>query len=195
MTNDPFGSHIGVLMGIPKFVTTPIETVVEFGCGFYSTMTFLSSYPNLKTLFSLESNPVWLAQMQQTAWDTRVQFKQDTEADLARFATGLYCDLAFIDGATAEYRIISFLAIAKTAKLIVVHDAEQNYYDRVKDSPDFKVITFKQLLPWTALYIPKTNTQALKDFEDDYFFSDGLLQPKKSSISNIEERHEDSSSS
>lgn len=59
-TND-YATHLPILVGLARSVT--VRSVLELGCGHYSTLTFLNRdvFPDLQSLDSYETDPVWAA--------------------------------------------------------------------------------------------------------------------------------------
>src|ERR1044072_7607495 len=54
-----YATHLPVLIGLAGI--RPLRRVLEFGCGHYSTKTFLqrSVFPDLEELHSVENDPAW----------------------------------------------------------------------------------------------------------------------------------------
>ena len=58
MNERDYGNHLSILKLLPKIIPYPIITIVEFGCGMYSTPIFLERvyYPHVSLVVSLESD-------------------------------------------------------------------------------------------------------------------------------------------
>src|SRR5215211_1810321 len=87
-----YATHIPILIGLARL--REIRNVLEFGCGNYSTLTFLnrSAFPHLERLHSVENDDVWAATIQDTAhndnrWTLRLVNAEMSEAvsDLEAF--------------------------------------------------------------------------------------------------------------
>ena len=66
-----YATHIPILIGLSRL--RQIRHVLEFGCGHYSTLTFLnrSAFPHLEQLHSVENDDAWAATIQEAASDSR----------------------------------------------------------------------------------------------------------------------------
>ena len=64
-----YATHVPVLIGLAAI--RPVERVLEFGCGHYSTKTFLkrSIFPNLKELQSVENDADWAETIREAVKD------------------------------------------------------------------------------------------------------------------------------
>src|SRR5215212_3358405 len=70
-----YATHVPILIGLARL--REIKTVLEFGCGHYSTLTFLnrSAFPDLEKLQSIENDDTWAATVQKAASDDRWTLK------------------------------------------------------------------------------------------------------------------------
>lgn len=124
---DPYSTHVPILKELAK--THTIRSVVEFGCGNYSTKLFLDRefFPHVEEVLSLESDAEWARNLEGIVGDGRLTMKVDSEENLLGVLDSLApkrFDLALVDGASWEYRKPSFLVACKHADIIVVHDTE-----------------------------------------------------------------------
>src|SRR5690349_2182595 len=64
-----YATHLPVLIGLGAI--RPLRRVLEFGCGDYSTRTFLqrSVFPDLEALQSVENDPAWAAKAREVIRD------------------------------------------------------------------------------------------------------------------------------
>ena len=120
------GSHVPVLERIPQFFT--IKTVIEFGCGKFSTPTFMnkSIYPDLENLFSYETNPNWLKLVHAIFKDDkrlRIKLIPDNVNKIKRNLDTFPVDLVFVDG-VRSHRAYILKNLKFLSDLIVLHDAE-----------------------------------------------------------------------
>jgi hypothetical protein len=129
-----YATHIPVLIGLAKL--REIRAVLEFGCGHYSTLTFLnrSAFPHLERLHSIENDEAWSAKIQAAAQDDRWILNRVNgeisesipDLDLESF------DLILIDDSkTSAQRAATIRAIARKQPQhpwIVIHDYEVGEY-------------------------------------------------------------------
>lgn len=134
---DPYATHVPVLIGLARVLN--VERVIEYGCGHYSTLTFLdrSAFPGLTKLRSLENDAEWFEKIAgQVRGDPRVEM-WDVSGSMSSAASvtelGGY-DLAFIDDSmNASERAATIREVgAKRPKstVVVVHDYETVEYQR-----------------------------------------------------------------
>jgi hypothetical protein len=129
-----YATHIPILIGLSRL--REIRRVLEFGCGHYSTLTFLntSAFPHLELLHSVENDDSWSETIQEAANDRRwtLQFvngeisESVADLDLESF------DLILIDDSkTSAQRAATIRAIAAKQPQrpwIVIHDFEVEEY-------------------------------------------------------------------
>jgi precorrin-6B methylase 2 len=128
-----YATHIPILIGLARL--REIRSVLEFGCGHYSTLTFLnrSAFPHLQQLHSIENDNAWAATIQEAAkhddrWTLRLINGEisDSVPDIESF------DLILIDDSkTSAQRAATIRAIAAKQPQrpwIVIHDFEVDEY-------------------------------------------------------------------
>ena len=126
--------------------------ILELGCGHYSTplLAAIAAYQERKYLVQA-SNAEWAA-----------KFVEDADVELVDWATwepkGEW-GLVFLDSEEAvKDRIERLPALAKIAKLVVMHDANvavQNPHWK-ECVQDYKQISmYHRHVPWTAVLVPK----------------------------------------
>jgi predicted O-methyltransferase YrrM len=130
-----YATHIPILIGLARL--REIRSVLEFGCGHYSTLTFLnrSAFPQLERLHSIENDGSWVQTIREAAKDDRrwtLQvvdgeiFESVSELDLESF------DLILIDDSkTSAQRAATIRAVAAKQPqrpLIAIHDFEVGEY-------------------------------------------------------------------
>lgn len=113
--------------------------MLEFGCGYYSTLTFLnrSAFPHLERLESIENDVAWGGTIQETAksdarWTLKLLDGEISESvstlDLEAF------DLILIDDSqTSAQRVCTIREVSTRAPhrpWIVIHDFEVEEYRR-----------------------------------------------------------------
>lgn len=130
---DPYASHLPVLKALAEFV--PLNRVLEYGSGKYSTPFFLEHADKLVTI---EADPEWRA---------KYPHAQGSEADVL---VGGF-DLVFIDdGQNAAEREETILAVLSQAHpLTIIHDAEV-YADVIREHAGYHFV-FRFEIPYTAL--------------------------------------------
>jgi len=163
LTSDPYATHLPVLKAIPRL--WPIQRVAEFGSGLYSTPTFLDRevYPDLKFLWSNESDLEWARQHQpKEKYDPRYSptyFSEELAiAEMIRMGQA---DLVLVDGATEKMRPVTAIAASVIAPLIVLHDAENESYRRAIDFFPRRYI-YQRETPWTAVLSDTIDLEPLR---------------------------------
>lgn len=151
---DAYGSHIPILIGLARLFE--IKQVAEFGCGFYSTLTFLNrdAFPMLESLTSFDDSQLWIDKLISVT-DERAQFLLDLpEVDLGDY------DLVFVDdSATRRPATIRRVVSSGADSIFVFHDTEdRNYRNPIQGFGN--LFTFKVFSPFTSVSIDFCN-----DFE------------------------------
>ena len=147
MTLDPTATHLPVFESL--FRRYPIKTVLEFGCGMFSTAMFVNAGCDVTSI-----------EMQNKPWYDKVKAELPT-VDL-RLALGPFeweelvlkprYDLIFVDGHRDSRPECLEWAKAHT-DLIVAHDTEHPYYGWDRANMDgFRVKIHKELSPWTTVW-------------------------------------------
>ena len=130
-----YATHLPLLVGLARLYR--VRRVLEFGCGTYSTLTFLNraAFPDLVTLDSYENDQVWAATIaEQTQGDPLLHLH--TLNGPMHTAVSSLCfedyDLVFIDDsllAEARAKTIALTAqYCKATNLVLVHDYEVSDY-------------------------------------------------------------------
>src|SRR5689334_21342832 len=130
-----YATHVPILIGLARM--REIKSVLEFGCGHYSTLTFLNraAFPQLRRLHSVENDTAWSATVQKMAqhderWTLQLAANHIAETvaelDLESF------DLILIDDSkTSAERVATIDAVAKKhpqRPWIAIHDFEVGEY-------------------------------------------------------------------
>ena len=152
-----YSTHLPILIGLAR--TREIRRVLEFGCGHYSTLTFLnrSAFPQLERLESIENDISWAEAIREAARsDDRWMLKivdnhiRDSVADLdlEQF------DLILIDDSkTSEQRAATIRAVAHQRPQhpwIVIHDYEVDEYRAAATAFKYRY-AFKSYNPQTGI--------------------------------------------
>jgi hypothetical protein len=160
-----YATHIPILIGLASI--REIRNVLEFGCGQYSTLTFLnrSTFPQLKKLQSIENDVVWAEAIRQATADERWTLKlikgeiasSVSDLDLEQF------DLILIDDSkTSAQRSATIRAVSRKQPQrpwILIHDYEVNEYRMA--AKDFRYrYAFKTYNPETGLVSNKPIPEA-----------------------------------
>jgi hypothetical protein len=135
--DNPYATHLPVLIGLARLLK--IRKVLEFGCGQYSTLTFLDrqAFPDLVSLDSFEHDPDWIAQLSaHITADPRVKLNhvRDSIREVIPRLDFADYDLIFIDDSlTAPERAATIGAVAGNchpSNCTVIHDYEVEDYRR-----------------------------------------------------------------
>jgi predicted O-methyltransferase YrrM len=139
-TND-YATHLPVLVGLARSAT--VRSVLELGCGYYSTLTFLNRdvFPDLQLLHSYETDPRWAAAVKSsTHTDSRSKLNlvDGLIADsLAQTNLEGYDLILIDDSETAADRTKTIRTIVERRPqrpLVVLHDFEVPEYASVAKS-------------------------------------------------------------
>jgi len=132
-----YATHVPVLMGLARL--RDVKSVLEFGCGNYSTLTFLNpaAFPNLVQLQSVENDAAWadLAHAKAKS-DDRWALKLvegETAAAVSQLDLETFDLILIDDSKTSAERAATIRAVAnKRAQhaWVVIHDFEVEEYRR-----------------------------------------------------------------
>ena len=130
-----YATHVPILIGLARL--REIKSVLELGCGYYSTLTFLNraAFPHLEQLQSVENDASWAETIHEAAksderWTLKLIRREIAEAvpDLEAF------DLILIDDSkTSAQRSATIRAVAgkqPQRPWVVIHDFEIEDYRR-----------------------------------------------------------------
>jgi hypothetical protein len=132
-----YATHVPILIGLARL--REIKSVLEFGCGYYSTLTFLNraAFPHLERLQSVENDALWAETIHEAAksderWTLKLIRREIADSistlDLEAF------DLILIDDSkTSTQRSATIRAVAgkqPQRPWIVIHDFEIEEYRR-----------------------------------------------------------------
>ncbi len=132
-----YATHVPILIGLARL--REIKSVLEFGCGYYSTLTFLNraAFPHLERLQSVENDASWAETIHEAAksderWTLKLIRREIADSvstlDLEAF------DLVLIDDSkTSTQRSATIRAVAgkqPQRPWIVIHDFEVDEYRR-----------------------------------------------------------------
>jgi hypothetical protein len=129
-----YATHVPILIGLAR--SHKIRSVLEFGCGYYSTLTFLnrSAFPDLERLQSIENDASWAETFQDGIRDNRWVLNS-VNGEIAESVSTLDLeafDLILIDDSkTSTQRAATIRAIADRQPQrarIVIHDYEVEEY-------------------------------------------------------------------
>ena len=131
-----YATHIPILVGIG--CSLGIAKILEFGAGFYSTLTFLNrmAFPDVTSVCTIESDSDWISKVYAAAKeDPRLSIRhvpEPIESILPELELADY-DLVLVDSSTmAERRaaLIRQLANRPAGGLVAIHDFEIDLYRR-----------------------------------------------------------------
>ena len=178
-----YATHLPVLIGLGAI--RPLRRVLEFGCGDYSTRTFLqrSVFPNLEELQSVENDPVWGETMREVIkHDARstVTVVSGAMCDVVRKFDLEAFDLILVDdSANAEDRAATIRALSSLHPLnpwLVIHDYEVEEY-RTASSGFKQRFAFKAYNPYTGLISNSGFTRAIKILDQRIRDNSSALRP------------------
>ena len=154
---NPYATHLPVLIGVGAI--RPVRRVLEFGCGHYSTKTFLerSVFPELQQLQSMENDSRWAETMREAVQDDarwNVTVISGAMGDAVAKVNLEAFDLIFVDDSTnAADRAATIRALASlrpSNPWLVIQDYEVEEY-RVASAGFKERFTFKAYNPQTGL--------------------------------------------
>ena len=161
-----YATHIPILVGLATVSNT--KRVLEFGCGHYSTLTFLNrfAFPGLERLESIENDVSWAETVRRAVrndprWTLKLINGEIASAvsdlDLEQF------DLILIDDSkTSAQRSATIRAIAgkqPQRPWILIHDYEVNEYRVAAKGFKYRY-AFKTYNPETGLVSNKPIAEA-----------------------------------
>lgn len=146
MKYDRYASHLPVLIHTLRCLGTSVRSILEIGCGFYSTPILAA--------FSLASGCEHVVIETERKWAESVSRVFGITVD--SFSTGCLpphthrkWDVVFIDSAVAASRAGYALALRNQARVILLHDSNLNW-DRAYH--------YKTLYPQWRFYVNFTET-------------------------------------
>jgi hypothetical protein len=152
-----YGSHVPALVTVSHDFP-PIRSVVEYGCGRYSTPAFLNRdyFPDLETLVSVETNEPWAEDTRRRNADDRLRLIMCEAREIAEQKVPA-ADLIFIDcddlGFDRQERFRGRLELLKRYEalesLVAVHDA---------DFPEIGPAVGSSLFKHKAIFKPRFGT-------------------------------------
>lgn len=167
-----YATHLPVLIGLAYLIHP--RRVIEFGCGHYSTLTFLdrACFPDLEQLDSYETDAEWCSSVAEAAGDDpRISLKlvgKPMSAAVVSIAFADY-DLVFIDDShSSAERAATIAEIGRhcaPANVVVIHDYEIEAY-RDASNPFRNRFRFTALNPntgvvWNEVPIRKSELRRL----------------------------------
>lgn len=166
--NNAYATHVPILIGLASMCE--IKSVLEFGCGYYSTLTFLnrSVFPHLERLQSIENDATWASTIQEAAnndkrWVLNLVDGEIADAVTREAAKSLEAyDLILIDDSqTCTQRAATINAVAACRPerpWIVIHDYEMEEYRTAARGFEQRH-TFKPYTPQTGLVGNKATSE------------------------------------
>jgi predicted O-methyltransferase YrrM len=133
----PAATHLPVLIGLGTLF--PVRTVLEFGAGSFSTLSFLdrSLFPSVERVVSFETDPDWKRRVEAQAGEDERLTVTLIDTNVPRAAAGCNFstfDLVFVDNGPSERvraeTIKEVVAHIRDRELVVIHDFEYLSYQR-----------------------------------------------------------------
>jgi len=152
-----YATHLPILIGLARAMR--IQTVLELGCGMYSTLAFLNrkAFPALARLDSLETDQSWLDKISKAVGDDPRFHAQSVSTDMHVMVERTYLeqyDLIFIDDSTnSEKRSATIRAVSKRQlrhPVVAIHDFEVKAYQQAARTFRHRFI-FKAFNPQTGV--------------------------------------------
>ena len=170
-SRNDYATHVPVLIGLASM--RPIERVLEFGGGRYSTKTFLNraAFPDLKELQSVENDPVWAETIRKEV-KTDVRYKLHLATTSISDAVSSFnletFDLILVDDSTtANERVATIRALSAlqpSNPWLLIHDYE--IFDYQRAASNFKQrFVFRGYNPQTGFVSNGRGEQRLKAIE------------------------------
>jgi predicted O-methyltransferase YrrM len=171
---DIYASHMKVLAELGAYFY--IKSVLELGCGQYSTLMFLDrqKFPHLDTLVTLEDNQGWYNSIDVAAHEKYNDLSTDrwvftythnpmhkavANLDLSSF------DLIFVDNGQdilSRVEALEVLSDVQPRGMVVVHDYENREYQHSTQKFPIKTV-YSVATPWTAV-LYSTNSPEYKRY-------------------------------
>jgi hypothetical protein len=161
-----YATHLPILIGLARI--RRITNVLEFGCGHYSTLTFLnrSVFPQLETLQSMENDLSWAKTIRSAVDEDARWTLKLIDAEIAGSVSSLdleQFDLILIDDSkTSTQRAETIRAVVRQQPQrpwIVIHDYEVNEYRMAAKGFKYRY-AFKTYNPETGLVSNKPIPEA-----------------------------------
>ena len=155
-SND-YATHVPILIGLAR--AREVRRVLEFGCGHYSTLTFLNrvAFPQLDQLHSIENDAAWCEAINERAGADERWILQLVTGEIGDSVSKLDLesfDLILIDDSkSSAQRSATIRAVANKQPQhpwIVIHDFEVDEYQRAASAFRHRY-RFKAYNPETAL--------------------------------------------
>ena len=130
-----YATHVPILVGLARM--REVKRVLEFGCGYYSTLTFLNrtAFPHLERLHTVENDLSWSETINEVAKVDERWTLQLVKGEIAECVAKLDLesfDLILIDDSkTSTQRAATIRAVARKQAQrpwIVIHDFEVDEY-------------------------------------------------------------------
>jgi hypothetical protein len=161
-----YSTHLPILLGLARI--RQIKRVLEFGCGHYSTLTFLNqcAFPQLERLESVENDATWAAAIRDVAQNDSRWTLRHVNNEIANSVADLdleQFDLILIDDSkTSAQRSATIRAIASKQPQrpwILIHDYEVSEYRTAASGFKYRY-AFKTYNPQTGLVSNKPIPEA-----------------------------------
>jgi hypothetical protein len=152
-----YATHVPILLGLARL--REIKNVLEFGCGHYSTLTFLNraAFPHLERLQSIENDAAWAETLHEVAQSDNRWSLNLHDGEISNSVENLdleLFDLILIDDSkTSTQRAATIRAIANKQPRrawIAIHDYEVEEY-RIAARGFKQRYVFKAYNPQTGL--------------------------------------------
>ena len=145
---DPTATHLPIWEEL--FKTRDIKTVLEFGCGDFSTTMFHSN--GCKVTAIEMQHPEWFEKIRELLPEVDLKMAIGPHNWMELGLNGKY-DAIFVDG-HGDSRPECMMWAKDHTDLIVAHDTEHPYYGWERaDMSGFTKTVYDQTVPWTTVWI------------------------------------------
>jgi len=159
----------GFATHIPLLAASVVKTtgaVLELGCGAYSTPTLhaICSVSG-RELLSLEGDPEWFELFRRF---NRGSHKVELVQDWAKIPILRPWDVAFVDHAPGQDRIVQIQRLKPHARIIIAHDTEHRSYGYEPIFAQFKYrLEWRPYSPWACAVSDVDDLEWLRDAAHD----------------------------
>jgi hypothetical protein len=178
-----YATHVPVLIGLAAM--RRIERVLEFGCGNYSTKTFLNrtAFPDLRELQSVENDRAWAETMHAAVKNDdrfKLQLVSGAVSEVVPSFKLETFDLVLVDdSSSAEQRaatIRALYALHPSNPWLLIHDYEVPDYQRAASGFKHR-FAFKSYNPHTGLVFNCTSHHDFKVLDKLIKTNSARLEP------------------
>lgn len=156
---DPYSTHLlvnALLLEYLKARKVPLDVLIEFGMGKYSTVLF-SRYAQKVIAYEMQDLEWFKAMMDLKIPNAKLLLSLGPKAAIDHFETLVFCmgtpNYVFVDGHQESRHVCIQKCMENKVPYIVFHDTEQGcyHYDEIKLLTGYVWIDIKDAVPWTSV--------------------------------------------